>query len=145
MGLIVSSNGISMTPAKVKAVQEWNTPRNVKDVQAFLKFANFYRRCIFGVSVVANPLTQLTRKDLTFAWSTEAQTAFKTFQQAFTTAPILMHFNPHKPIIVKTEASNYVSAAVMCQHDDKNVLESVTYFSKKHSPAVCNYEIYDKE
>ena len=31
------------------------------------------------------------------------------------------------------------------QYDDDGILHPVAYFSKKHSPAECNYEIYDKE
>lgn len=45
---------------------EWLTPSTVKEVQAFLGFANFYQRFIEGYSKVAQPLTELTRKDLTF-------------------------------------------------------------------------------
>ena len=36
------TNGIHMDKEKVKAVKEWPEPRNFKEVQAFLKFANFY-------------------------------------------------------------------------------------------------------
>src|SRR4029077_437497 len=39
----------------------------------------------------------------------------------------------------------YVSAGVMSQRDDDGILHPVAFFSKKHSPAECNYEIYDKE
>ena len=31
------------------------------------------------------------------------------------------------------------------QRDDDGVLHPVAFYSKKHSPAECNYEIYDKE
>ena len=33
----------------------------------------------------------------------------------------------------------------MSQYDDNGVLYPVAYFSKKHLPIECNYEIYDKE
>ena len=33
----------------------------------------------------------------------------------------------------------------MSQYDDTNTLRLVAYFSKKHSPAECNHEIYDRE
>ena len=29
--------------------------------------------------------------------------------------------------------------------DDQDILHPVAFFSKKHAPAECNYEIYDKE
>ena len=56
-----------------------------------------------------------------------------------------MHFDAEKEIIVETDASDYVSAGIMSQYDDNGVLHPVAYFSKKHSPAEYNYEIYDKE
>lgn len=67
LGLIISPEGISMDSAEVKAVQKLNTPRNFRGVQSCLQFANCYRQFIRRVSVVANPVTQLTRKNLTFA------------------------------------------------------------------------------
>ncbi|KAH0609702.1 uncharacterized protein H6S33_012248 [Morchella sextelata] len=114
-----------MDPRKVETVKNWTVTKTVKDVQAFLGFANFYRRFIRGFSEVVSPLTRLTCKDISFGWTPEAQTAFNALKEAFTTAPILTHFDPEKEITVETDASDYVSAG--------------------HSPAECNYEIYDKE
>lgn len=56
-----------------------------------------------------------------------------------------MHFNPKTLPIVETDASDYVSAVVLSRHDDSGVLRPVTFYSKKHSSAECNYEIYDTE
>ena len=57
----------------------------------------------------------------------------------------MMHFDAEKEIIVETDALDYVSAGIISQYDDNGVLYPVAYFSKKHLPAKCNYEIYDKE
>jgi TRAP-type uncharacterized transport system fused permease subunit len=46
LGYIISPMGISMDLEKVKAVVEWREPTNMKGVQSFLGFANFYRRFI---------------------------------------------------------------------------------------------------
>jgi hypothetical protein len=46
---------------------------------------------------------------------------------------------------VETDASDYVSARVLSQYDNEGILHPVAFFSKKYSPAECNYEIYDKE
>jgi hypothetical protein len=46
---------------------------------------------------------------------------------------------------VETDASDYVSTGMLSQYDDDGILHPVAFFSKKHSPAECNYEIYDKE
>ena len=38
-----------------------------------------------------------------------------------------------------------MSEGILFQYDENDVLHPVAYFSKKHNPAECNYEIYDKE
>src|ERR1700710_2265828 len=66
LGVIISYNSMRMDPVKIKGIVEWPTPTNVKQVQAFLGFVNFYRRFIRGISDIARPLTKLTGKD---GWS----------------------------------------------------------------------------
>jgi hypothetical protein len=145
LGFIISTDGTKMDPAKVTTIQEWPTPMNVKDMQSFLGFANFYRRFIRGYSAIVAPLTRLTRKDTAFIWDTTCTDSFAALKHAFTTAPILRHFDYDCEAIVETDASDYVSAGILSQYDDEGILHPVAFFSKKHSPAECNYEIYDKE
>jgi hypothetical protein len=89
LGFIILTSGIKMDLAKVTAIQEWPELQNVKDVQLFLGFANFYRQLIQGYSSIVTPMTHLTRKNTHFIWSDECSKAFDTLKQAFTTAPIL--------------------------------------------------------
>ena len=91
------------------------------------------------------PITKLTGKSTPCTWGTEQERAFQGLKDAFTSAPILQHFDYEKAIVVETNASDYVSAGVPSQPDDQGVLRPVAFFSKKHSPAEGNYEIYDKE
>lgn len=59
-----------MDPVKIEAVADWPRPTSLKQVQMFLRFAYFYRRFIRNFSVVAAPLTVLTRKSQTcFCWT----------------------------------------------------------------------------
>jgi len=53
LGLVISENKVSMDPVKVMEVQEWPTPENKMDVQAFLGFVNFYQRFIWDFSTKA--------------------------------------------------------------------------------------------
>ena len=46
---------------------------------------------------------------------------------------------------VETDASDFVVAGVLSQMHGDGVLKPVAYFSKKMTPAECNYMIYDKE
>ena len=134
-----------MQPEKIEAVQKWEKPRNLTDICSFVGFANFYRRFIHSFSSTRHPLTELTRKGVRFHWDKEQQLAFEELKHWFTTAPILAHFDFDKDIIVETDTSDYVSAGVLSQYGKDGILHPVAFFSTKHSPAECNYKIYDKE
>src|SRR5205807_7263902 len=145
LGFIITTNGIRMDNAKVETIIAWPIPDRVRDVRAFLGFGNFYRRFIRAFSRLAQPLTALTKKGQPFVWTSECQSAFDKMKTAFTTAPVLTHFDFEKDVVIETDASDFVSAGIMSQRDDEGILHPVAYYSKKHSPAECNYDIYDKE
>ena len=150
LGLIITTEGVKMDPKKVQAILNWKTPSNIKDVQAFLNFANFYRKFIAGYSRLVQPLTALTRaseKEFVFPWNPDGpeKKTFLTLKIAFTTAPILQHFDPDKETWIESDASDWVVAAVLSQRDSNGVLRPVAFMSQKMLPAECNYEIYDKE
>ena len=94
VGYLVSTEGIGMDLAKVSAILDWPVPTSVKEVQSFPGFANFYKIFINSYSSLASPLTSLTRKAVKFTWSVQAEAAFFALQHAFTSPPILLHFNP---------------------------------------------------
>jgi hypothetical protein len=60
LGLIISMEGIKMDPEKITTVQDWEAPRNLKDIRIFLGFANFYHRFVRNYSKIVQPLTLLT-------------------------------------------------------------------------------------
>src|SRR5882724_803411 len=61
--------------------------------------------------------------------------------------PVLdTHFNPDNPIVVETDASDYVIAAIISQISPNNgYIHPITFYSHSMQPAELNYEIYDKE
>jgi hypothetical protein len=145
LGFILGADGIKMDPRKIKTIVEWQPPRTVSDVKSFTGFAGFYRRWIKDFSRILAPITALERKETVFNWTEECQTAFDSLKAAFTTEPVLKHFDWEKPAVLETDASDYVCAGVLSQHDDEGILHPIAFYSKKMTPAECNYEIYDKE
>jgi len=72
LGHIVSGKGLSVDPSKLKAIQDWQTPRNATEVRSFLSLAGYYRKFIRDFAKVAVPLTRLTKKNLVFVWEEES-------------------------------------------------------------------------
>jgi transposase InsO family protein len=145
LGYVVGRNGIDMDKAKIQTIIDWPPPRNVKAVQSFLGFANFYRRFIRNYSKLVAPMTALTKKDIHFHWTNSCQGAFEALKEKFTTAPILRHFNPEAPTVVETDASDYAIGTIISQMGTDGLLHPVAFDSRKFQPAELNYEIHDKE
>ena len=61
LGYVVSSKGIRMEDERIEAVKQWPEPQSVRDIQVFLRFANFYQRFIQGFSRIAAPLTSMLK------------------------------------------------------------------------------------
>lgn len=144
LGMVVTTEGIRMDPAKVKAIIEWETPKCARDVVSFRSFCNFYRRFIAGFSKLFRPLQQLEKKE-SFQWNDQYKDIFEYIKHKCVTSPVLYHWDRTKMNYVETDASDEVVAGVLSQMDDSGVLHPVAFFSKKMSPAECNYQIYDKE
>jgi hypothetical protein len=64
-------------------------------------------------------------------------------------APILRHFNTGLETLIETDASDFAAAGILSQRfvepDGSMVLHLVAYYSRKLTPAECNYGIGDKE
>jgi len=63
LGFVLSENGVSASTDKAKAVREYPTSTNVREVREFLGLVSFYRRLVPNFAQIAKPLTTLTRKD----------------------------------------------------------------------------------
>src|SRR2546421_11420905 len=62
LGIIVSRHEFKMDPTKIKAIREWPAPTNIREVQSFLGFTNYYRRFVKNYSKILGPITQLLKK-----------------------------------------------------------------------------------
>ncbi len=74
--VIVSKKDFHMNFIKVKVIVNWTTSINLKEVQNFVRFVNFYRCFIKNFSKLVKLFTQLTRKDTSFVWNKVCVQAF---------------------------------------------------------------------
>ncbi len=145
LGYVLSGKGIATDPKKIEAIKNWPRPQSVKDVQRFVGLCNYYRRFVQNFAKLAKPLHQLTKKNVKFEWSSEAENSFKTLKEKLISSPILIHPNPEQQFIVECDASNFAIGAILSQHDKNNVLHPVAYFSRALNNAEKNYSITEKE
>lgn len=89
----------------------------------------------------------MTRKENdSLHWSPTAIKAFHSLKTAFAAAPVLAHPNPVLPFVLEVDASETGVGALLSQRPTPDgALHPCGFFSKKLSPAECNYEIGDRE
>ncbi|KAK9118716.1 hypothetical protein Scep_016809 [Stephania cephalantha] len=140
LGHIVGASGVSVDPAKIRAVIDWPTPTSVTDIRSFLGLAGYYRRFVQGFSEIAAPMTQLTKKEVKFQWNHSCEQAFQTLKERLTTAPVLVLPESGKGFEVNTDASMIGLGCVLMQ--DGRV---IAYASRQLKIHEKNYPIHDLE
>ena len=145
LGVILSVNGLRMDPKKIQVIVDWARFTNLKKVQVFVGFVNFYRRFIRDFSKKVRALTRMIKKLVGFEWITEAEEVFNLLKKTVIEAPIFRHYDRIKQAILEIDSSDYVNAGVLSQYDDEGVLHLVAFYSRNMISVECNYEIYDKE
>ena len=115
MGQILSSNGLEVDPEKLAAVKKFSIPFNQNQVNSFLGLCSYHCRYVEFFAEIARPLHKLTDTKPPFNWTPEAQTAFKTLQARFLTAPILAFPSVKEPSVFYNDASLTAMGAVLPQ------------------------------
>ena len=145
LGYRVSREGLIPDPIKVQATEEWPEPTTVKEIQAFLGLANYYRKFIEGFSRIAAPLTELTKKEVEFNFGEEYQESFKEIKRRLSSTPILTLYNPELQTDLETDTSDYAIGACLTQKGDDDKSRPIAYYSRKITRLETNYDIHDKE
>jgi len=111
----------------------------LKGLQGFLGIISYYRRFVKGYGSIAEPLTQLLRKDC-FIWGEEAQLAFDKLKEMLTTLPVLVVPNFDKPFTIETDAPRRGLGTVLMQEG-----RPIAYLSQKLSARSQSKSFYERE
>lgn len=65
---MINKEGVATDPTKVAVVQNWPTPRPVKEVCSFLGMAGYYLKFVANFGIMSRPLTSLLKKGQVFVW-----------------------------------------------------------------------------
>jgi len=143
--VIVSELDLRMNSSKMTVIVSWITSTNLKEIQSFVKFVNFYRRFIKNFSKLVKSFTQLTRKNTSFVWNKVCVQVFDNLKKQVSSTSVLRHFDLKRQTILKINASNYVKDEILSQYNDEKVFHSMIFYSKSMILAEINYHIYDKK
>ena len=148
LGFIVGHSQVKTDPARIKAIQEWSTPRTVTELHSFLSMTNTFLRFVPMYAKAAAPLTDLlkglpSKKD-TVSWSSQAATAFNTLKKLLSSPSILHIPDSTSPITLHSDYSTIAIGGWIGQEFD-GVEKPIAFKSHKLWAAELNYSPYDGE
>ena len=116
----------------------------MKELRGFIGLCSYYRKFVAQFTTIAEPLTRLTKTNVTFVWDEQAQTAFDKLKLFLTSKPILAFANFSKRFLLFCDASNSGIGAILSQV--QNGKEAVIYYVSRHlNHAERNYAKIEKE
>ncbi|GBG65854.1 hypothetical protein CBR_g53826 [Chara braunii] len=140
----VAKKGLKPDDAKVASIRDWPRPQSVTEMRSFLGMTDYYRTFVKNYSIVAAPLTYLTRLDTLWEWTDKCEAAFRHLKHALTHYEVMKLPDPDKPFVVTMDASQYGIGAILAQQEGPK-LRPVEYMSKKMSSQKLAKSTYEKE
>ncbi|KAL4377558.1 hypothetical protein GQ457_02G015650 [Hibiscus cannabinus] len=139
LGYVISQGVFRMDNGKVSSIMEWPTPITIKDLRGFLDLYGYYRRFIQGYGIIAQPLTNLLKKDW-WKWGSEEASAFQNLKEAVSTAPVLALPDFDEEFSVETDACEMGIGVVLTQRG-----KPLAFFSKALGNKHQKLYVYEKE
>ena len=144
LGHVISGEGISTDPEKVKLVSEWPVPNNLRQLRGFLGLSGYYRKFVKGYARIAAPLNAMMKKNRQFSWTPECQSAFQELKEALASPPLLTLPNDDDVFILDTDACEYSIGSVLSQVQNGQE-KVVAYAGRSLSKNEVNYCVTRKE
>jgi hypothetical protein len=137
---VVSPEGITVDPGKVKEVLEWKPPTTLPEVRSFLGLAGYYHRFIPNFSKIAKSITELLKKGNKYLWSEASDEAFKHLKRLLTTSPMLAQPDTTKSFDVYYDASATSLGSILMQEG-----RVISYSSRQLTRHEEHYPTHDLE
>jgi hypothetical protein len=140
LGHVISGERITVDLANIEAIIEWPAPTNVIEVCIFMGLVGYYQQFVKGFSKIANPITELQKKNKKFVWTEKCMEAFRRLKELLMTMPILKVLDMDVDFLVCTDASKEGLGGVLMQYG-----RVITYISRKLRRHEENYTTHDLE
>ncbi|GFR26337.1 hypothetical protein TNCT_385321 [Trichonephila clavata] len=145
LGHRIDSKGLHKTNEKISAVVNAPVPKNVHEVKSFLGLVNFYGKFCENLATIANPLNNLTKKNVRFLWSKDCQVAFEQIKKEICSPKVLVHYDPSLPLTLASDASPVGIGCALSHVYPDGSERPIAFASRTLSGSEKKYSQIDKE
>jgi hypothetical protein len=142
-GHIISKEGITINPKRVKVISQFHFPHNKKSMQSFFRNINFVRKFIHDFIDTIKPFQKMIKKDLEFKWNKEEKEAFGKIKSI--TAPMLRNHDFNHEFFLCTFSFDQYLVVVLTQENYENDEALVSFTITNRQGAELNYLTIDKQ
>ncbi|GFQ67247.1 uncharacterized protein K02A2.6 [Trichonephila clavata] len=145
LGHRIDSKGLHKTNEKISAVFNAPVPKNVHEVKSFLGLVNFNGKFCENLATIANPLNNLTKKNVRFLWSKDFQVAFEQIKKEICSPKVLVHYDPSLLLTLASDASPVGIGCVLSHVYPDGSEHPIAFASRILSGSEKKYSQIDKE
>ena len=124
LGFFVSHRGIKANPDKIKAIEQIQAPRTIKDVRRLTGCVAALSRFISKSVERALPFFKILKKAGPMKWTPEADAALQEFKAYLSYVPTLVAPKPQEPLLLYLAATDQVVSAALVAQREVNEEES---------------------
>ena len=140
LGLMISRSGIKASPRHTEALSSMKSPTNHRQAMQVVGLINWFRPFVSNLSTKMARITELTKRDIEFGWTTEHEKDLRKVISEIQAEIRLSHPDFTKRFYLHTDASDVGIGAVLTQNN-----KIIGFFSKKFTPAQKKYTTSEKE
>ncbi|GBL76949.1 Uncharacterized protein K02A2.6 [Araneus ventricosus] len=120
------------------------------EMSHFKALEEFFKKCKehglkINLTTIANPLNNLTKKDVKFKWSKDCQVAFEQIKKEICSPMVLVHYDPELPLTLASDASPVGVGCVLAHIYPDGSERPIAFASKTLSKTEQKYSQIDKE
>ena len=145
LGFILTETGITTSPEKVEAIQNFPQPRNVRQLQSFLGICNYYRKFQKDYSKLTSRFKHLLSSKYKWKWGEEDDQTFKTIKEKFLEKVMLQHPEFNRRFFINCDASDVSLGAEIYQESDEGDHLVISFASHVLNQSEHNYNVTEKE
>ena len=147
-GYLIKHNTYEMSADRKDSILTFEMPHNVKSMQRFLGSALFFKGFLPNYSDLTSNLNDMTKDKFDWnqkSWTKDYLKDFNSFKTHLLSSVALYFPDYTLPWILRTDASDVASAAVLVQITPDNIQQPLAFLSSKFSAAAKNWAINKKE
>ncbi len=145
LGNRVTREGITIRPERILAISTMRHPSSTTEARSLLGLLSYYRRFIPHFATVVEPIINLTRNGVPFAWTEKEEKAFKTTISLLNSKKLLHHPDYSRELVIQSDASGVGIGGVLLQEKAGESDQAVSFFSRTLNATQRRWTLNEKE